>query len=246
MKDDRQEFEAKKRQDATRMSQDPAVRDAANTLYAKAYEYDYTYMWSWMGVPIIQSPDDICAMQEIIWETKPQVIVETGVARGGSILFSAAMLQLLGEGKVIGVDIEIRPHNRESIETHPLSHRVELIEADAVADATLEQVRQSIGDAERVMVVLDSNHTHDHVLAELRAYAPLVSPGQSLIVADTAVELDITPTERDRPWGVGDNPMTAMRQYLTETDDFVSEKFINEKLLLTSNPDGYLRRKPIA
>lgn len=242
MKDDRQAFEDQKRQNASRMSADPAVRAAAHTLYAKAYEHDYTYMWSWMGVPIIQSPDDICAMQEIIWETRPQVIVETGVARGGSILFSAAMLQLLGEGKVVGVDIEIRPHNRDSIESHPLAHRVELIEADAVADATLKQVKQSIGDAERVMVVLDSNHTHDHVLAELRAYAPLVTPGQSLIVADTAVELDITPTERDRPWGPGDNPMTAMRQYLKETDAFVPDTFINEKLLLTSNPDGYLRR----
>jgi len=187
-------------------------------------------------------PTDVVAFQEIVWETRPQLIVETGVARGGSIILSASLLQLLGEGQVIGVDIDIRPHNRRAIEEHPLAHRVRLLEGSSTDPQLVEEVRRAAATVDRVMVVLDSNHTHQHVLDELRLYAQFVTPGQFLVVADTIIDCIPRQEHRPRPWGPNDNPATALRQYLKEDADFEPDPIVNQKLLMTSSPGGYLRR----
>ncbi len=208
--------------------------------------YDYSYLWSWMGVPIIQFPADVMATQEVIWATKPDVIIETGVARGGSVLFMASMLEMIGKGTVIGVDIDIRAHNRSSITTHPMSKRVTLIEGGSVDDDTLARVRAEIPDGARVMVVLDSDHSRDHVLAECRAYGPMVTAGCYMVVADTLVghiTEENAPKKRSKVWFKGDEPLSALRDYLAETDRFEVDPVLNGKLVMSSSPGGYLRCK---
>ena len=243
MSDDLAEFEASKREAAARMAADEQLTAEALALNVAADRHDWSYQWSWLGVPVIQMPTDIVALQEVIWETRPQLIVETGIARGGSLILSASILELLGEGEVLGIDIDIRAHNREAIESHPLAKRIRMIEGSSVDKAVVAEATLAAAEVDRVMVILDSNHTHEHVLAELRAYAALVTPGQFLIVADTFVE-DIPRQEHrpGRPWGPGDNPATALRAWLAETDGFEPDPFVNAKLLLTASPGGYLRR----
>jgi cephalosporin hydroxylase len=185
--DDRAAFEEKKRTQAVALGRDRRIFDDAVQLLQAADKYDYAYLWSWMGVPIIQLPADVLATQEVIWATKPDVVVETGVARGGSVLFMASLLELIGKGKVIGVDIDIRPHNRDSIERHPMAKRVQLIEGSSIDAAVVAKVRAEIPRGASVMVVLDSDHSRDHVLAELRSYGPLVTEGCYLVVADTGL-----------------------------------------------------------
>lgn len=240
--DDRQEFEATRRQAAAAMAGDEELTTDALALNVAADRHDWSYQWSWLGVPVIQMPPDIVALQEIIWETRPQLVIETGIARGGSLILSASILELLGEGEVLGIDIDIRPHNRQTIEAHPLARRITMVEGSSLDEASIEEARRVAAEVERVMVVLDSNHTHEHVLAELRAYAPLVTVGQFLVVADTFVE-EIPPQEhRPRPWGPGDNPATALRAWRTEAEGFEADPFVNAKLLLSASPGGYLRR----
>jgi cephalosporin hydroxylase len=240
--DDRVEFEADKRAQATAMATDLELGRRARDLVIDSDRYAYSYQWTWLGLPIIQMPPDIVALQEIIWATRPQVIVETGVARGGSVILSASLLELIGDGEVIGVDIEIRPHNRQAIEAHPMAHRVHLVEGSSIDPQIVDQVRRRVSGAERVLVVLDSNHTHEHVLAELEAYASLVSPGQYLIVADTVVEDIPEQTHRPRPWGPGNNPRTAMDAFVATHPEFIPDAYVNAKLLMSSSPGGYLRR----
>jgi cephalosporin hydroxylase len=224
------------------MAADPEIQRLGRGLFDKASEYRYSYNFTWLGRPVIQWPQDIMALQEIIWRTKPDVIVETGIAHGGSLIFTSSMLELLGgDGRVIGVDIDIRAHNRVAIEEHPMARRIEMIEGSSVDPAIVEQVRSAIGGAERVLVILDSNHTHEHVLAELQLYAPLVTEGSYLIVMDTVVEDMPADAFPDRPWGTGDNPMTAMREFLAGTDRFEIDQEISDKLVLTVAPSGYLR-----
>jgi cephalosporin hydroxylase len=240
--DDRDEFETQKRASASAMAADEALMAEALAVNVAADRHDWSYQWSWLGLPVIQMPPDIVVMQEILWECRPQLVIETGVARGGSLVLSASILELLGEGRVLGVDIDIRAHNREAIEAHPLAHRIDMFEGSSIERETIEAVRERAAGAKRVMVVLDSNHTHDHVLAELRAYASLVSVGQFLVVADTFIE-DIPPQEhRPRPWGPGDNPRTALAAWLEEADGFEPDEFVNAKLLLSASRGGYLRR----
>jgi cephalosporin hydroxylase len=241
--DDRQQFDAESRVYSIRMGEDSALFEKSKQLVVEADKYRYSYLWNWLGVPVIQMPADILAMQEIIWRTKPDVIVETGVARGGSVIFFASMLQLIGKGKVLGVDIDIRPHNRDTIERHPMCHRISLLEGSSIAAETLEKVRAAIPDGATVMVVLDSDHSHDHVLAELRAYGPLVTNGQYLIVADTLLgflESHETPTERSKIWYAGNEPLSALRVYLQENERFITDTEINGKMILSSSPGGYL------
>lgn len=240
--DDRVQFENDKRIFAAEMAKDGALRRKALDVVVESDRHGWSYQWSWLGLPIIQMPPDVIATQEIIWETRPQVIVETGVARGGSLIFYASILQLIGEGKVIGVDIDIRPHNRDSIERHPLAHRIELIQGSSVDGKVLADIRSRIPAGSRVMVILDSNHTHEHVLDELRLYAPLVTKDQFMIVADTVVEEIPAQAHRPRPWGPGNNPATAMQAFLKEDPSFAPDPFVNAKLLLSSSPGGYLRR----
>lgn len=239
--DDREDFEKSRRYDATRMSKDPFSSELAAKLFAASDVYGYSYQWNWLGLPIIQLPADMVALQEIIWESTPDVVVELGVARGGSLIFYSSILHLVGKGRVVGVDIDIREHNRGAIVSHPMADRITLIEGSSVDPATSERVRAEIGAQDRVMVVLDSNHTHEHVARELELYAPLVTEGQFLVVADTIVEEIPAQTHRRREWGPGNNPATALAEFLSSTDRFEPDPWINSKLLLTNSPGGYLR-----
>lgn len=239
--DDRLQFEEEKRLNAAEMARDSALHRKALDVVVDSDRHNWSYQWSWLGVPIIQMPPDVVATQEVIWETRPQVIIETGVARGGSLIFYSSILELIGEGRVIGIDIDIRPHNRQSIEGHPLAKRIDLFQGSSVDPDLVSRIGDEIRGAERVMVILDSNHTHEHVLDELRLYAPLVTRGQFLIVADTVVEEIPAQEHRPRPWGPGNNPGTALAAFLEESDRFIRDPFINAKLLITSSPGGYLR-----
>lgn len=240
--DDRAAFERDKRTFAAQMAEDDSLKRQALDVVVNSDRHNWSYQWSWLGLPIIQMPPDIIAVQEVIWDGRPQVIIETGVARGGSLIFYASILQLIGEGRVIGIDIDIRLHNRAAIEEHPLAKRIDLIQGSSVDGKVLDNVRSRIPAGARVMVILDSNHTHEHVLDELRLYAPLVTKGQFLIVADTVVEDIPVQGHRPRPWGPGNNPATALDAFLAEDDRFVRDPFVNAKLLLSSSPGGYLRR----
>ena len=244
--DDRKEFQASIIRQSLALGQDDAVFRQSTELVTELDRYDYTYLWSWMGVPIIQMPADIMATQEVVWTTKPDVIIETGVARGGSVLFMASLLEMIGKGKVIGVDIDIRAHNRETIQAHPMSKRVEMIEGGSADDDTLEKVRALIPEGASVMVVLDSDHSRDHVLAECRAYAPLITPGCYLVVADTLVghvSEENAPKKRSKIWFKGNEPLSALNDFIFENSDFEVDEVLNGKLVLSSSPGGYVRRK---
>lgn len=224
------------------------MADLTNRWLGKAQQLGYSYNFDWLGLPIIQYPQDIVAMQELIWKLQPEVVVETGIARGGSLIFYASMLELLETctgakgGRVIGIDIDIRQPNREAIEAHPLSHRIDLVEGSSVDPAIIEQVRSMVGDAKRVLVCLDSNHTHDHVLGELHAYAPMTTPGSYCVVFDTLVEHLPDEAIGDRPWGHGNNPLTAVKAFLAETDMFEIDSRWDDKLQISVAREGYLRR----
>ncbi len=213
----------------------------------KAFQNKYMYNFSWLGRPIIQIPIDIMAMQEIIFEVKPDLIIETGIAHGGSLIFYASMLELVAacggpQSEVLGIDIDIRAHNRKAIEEHPMFKRITMIEGSSISPEIITQVHEKAKDKKRIMVLLDSNHTHDHVLAELNTYAPLTSMGSYCVVFDTIVEdlpVELFP---DRPWGPGNNPKTAVREYLKNHPEFEIDKNIEQKLLITVAPDGYLKR----
>lgn len=238
---DRIAFESDKRRHAAEQGRDSRLKALAQDFNAASYQYDYGYQWTWLGLPIIQLPTDIVAVQEILWETKPTLVIETGVAWGGSIVLYASILQLLNEGRVVGIDRTIPEQNRREIMKYPFSHRISLIEGSSIDEAVVGNVRAMVNPDDRVMVVLDSSHTHEHVLAELRALAPLVTNGQYLIVSDTSVEYLPPQTPRKRPWGPGSNPLTALRAYLAETARFETDQHIDDKLLLTYTPHGYLR-----
>lgn len=218
----------------------------------------YSYNFSWQGRPIIQYPQDMIAMQELIWKIRPDLIIETGIAHGGSLILSASMLALLdmcdaiesgktldpkqSARKVLGVDIDIRAHNRTAIEAHPMASRIQMIQGSSIVPEIIAQVHAIAANYSRVLVILDSNHTHDHVLAELQAYAPLTSKGSYCVVFDTVVEDMPKEMFPDRPWGPGDNPKTAVWEYLKTHPEFEIDKSIQDKLLITVAPDGYLKR----
>jgi cephalosporin hydroxylase len=224
------------------MAADPALRTAALEFFQRSCDYRYTYNWTWLGRPIIQYPQDLIALQEIVWRQRPDAIVETGIAHGGSAVYFASLLELLGgDRKVIAVDIDLRAHNRAALQAHPLAHRLELIEGSSVDAKVVARVRAAIGARTNVFVMLDSNHTHAHVRAELELYAPFVRKDGYLVVMDTAVELMRPDAFPDRPWGRGDNPMTAVREFLASDDRFVVDEEYDRKLLVTVAPGGYLR-----
>lgn len=209
----------------------------------------YTYNFSWMGLPIIQFPQDIVMMQEIIFEVRPDLIIETGIAHGGSLVFYASMLELLGKGKVVGVDVEIRAHNRQAIEKHPMFKRIALIEGSSVEPSTLNEVSKHLIDAKTVLVCLDSKHTHDHVLDELNAYHSLVSPGSYLVVFDTTVETfdqetvdKLAKNYRFKPWGKGSNPRSAVKEFILKHKEFEIENQWHQKSMITNCWEGVLRK----
>lgn len=204
--------------------------------------HKYSYNFTWMGRPIIQFPQDIVAMQEIIWRIQPDLIIETGIAHGGSLIFYASMLELLGgNGRVLGIDIDIRPHNRVEIEKHPMFKRITMLEGSSIDESVARQVHDFANGKEGVMVVLDSNHTHEHVLKELQLYSPLVTKGSYLVVFDTVVEDMPDDFFPDRPWGKGNNPKTAVSEFLQTNDRFEIDTEMDNKLLISVAPGGYLR-----
>lgn len=240
------------------MAADAGVQSLTRDWLTRVGEFRWAYNFAWMGRPAIQFPTDAWAMQEIIWESKPDLVIETGVAHGGSLVFYASLMALLDltdylaaktsenfvpKRKVIGIDIEIRPHNRRAIDEHPLRPWITLVEGSSIDPQTVLATKDEAEVYQRRMLVLDSNHTHDHVLAELTAYAPLVTRGQYLVVFDTLVEQIPGPSVQERPWGLGNNPMTAVREFLKQTDDFVVDQHIHQKLQITVAPDGFLRRR---
>lgn len=204
----------------------------------------YSYNFSWMGRPIIQHPQDIMMMQELMWKIKPDLVIETGIAHGGSAIMYAGYMEMMGlkNSHVLAIDIDIREHNRREIEAHPMSSRITMIEGSSISEDIVNQVINFSKDYNKILVVLDSNHTHDHVLAELHAYAPLVSVGSYCVVFDTVVEDMPESAYPDRPWGRGANPKTAVWEYLKKSENFIIDKEIDYKLLATAAPDGYLRR----
>ena len=223
------------------MQADEDLKILRRKIYEAIAKYRYTYNFTWFGRPIIQLPEDMMMMQEIILRVKPDLIVETGVAHGGSLVFSASMLELLGQGEVVGVEVELRPQNRAAIENHPLSKRIKLIEGSSISDNVLAQVRAIAEGTERVMVFLDSNHTHEHVLRELEMYSPLVTKDSYLVVFDTGIEDMPGGAYPDRPWGKGNNPKTAVWEFLKHSDRFEIDRALESRLLYTVAPDGYLK-----
>ena len=219
---------------------------------------NYTYNFSWLGRPIIQVPQDMVAMQELIWDIKPDLIIETGIAHGGSIIFSASMLAQLdmceaiesgelidpkkSKRKVLAVDIDIREHNRQAIDDHPMASRIEMIQGSSIDPDIVNKVKAFAKQYSRIMVCLDSNHTHEHVLAELEAYANLTSVGSYCVVFDTVIEDMPDTLFPNRPWGPGDNPKTAVWEYIKSHPEFEIDKSIHDKLLITVAPDGFLKR----
>lgn len=252
------DFDREVNQRIQAIARDKQLRQSAAEFMRASLGPQYSYNFTWMSRPIIQYPQDVVAMQELIWRVRPDLIIETGIAHGGSLILSASMLALLdmaegiekntpiepasSERKVLGIDIDIRAHNRVAIEDHPMASRIQMIQGSSVANEVVEEVRTIASGYDRVMVCLDSNHTHDHVLAELEAYAPLVSVGSYCVVFDTIVEDLPSDTYPDRPWGPGDNPKTAVRKYLQNHPEFEISEDIQNKLLITVAPDGYLRR----
>ena len=203
----------------------------------------YSYNFIWLGRPIIQYPQDMIAMQEIIWQVKPDLIIETGIAHGGSLIFYASLLELIGNnGKVLGIDIDIREHNKEEVEKHPLFKRIILIEGSSIDPKVIEKVKKQASKARKAVVVLDSNHTHEHVLKEMQLYSTFVKIGSYLVVFDTIIEDLPEKLFSDRPWGKGNNPRTAVNEFMKTNHDFEVDKNIEDKILISVAPNGYLKR----
>jgi cephalosporin hydroxylase len=253
-----EQFKAEVSENILQISRDRDVHALSRIWQRETNPYRYTYNFSFLGRPIIQYPQDIVAMQELIWKVKPDLIIGTGIAHGGSIIMSASMLALLdlceaiesgtildpknSKRRVLALDIDISQHNREAIEAHPMSSRIQIIQGSSIAPEVIQQVKAVAKNYQCVMVCLDSNHTHDHLLAELKAYAPLTSIGNYCVVFDTIVEDMPRATFPDRPLEPGDNPKTAVWEYLKTHPEFEIDKSVDNKLLISIAPDGYLRR----
>ncbi len=226
-----------------------ALINSSKTFMYESTLPKYSYNFTWLGRPIIQYPQDIIAVQEIIWQVKPDLIIETGIAHGGSLIFSASLLTLLescGEieqGLIVGIDIDIRQHNKIEIEKHPLSKKIKMIEGSSISADIISEIAEIVKSKKRIMVLLDSNHTHQHVLEELKLYSPFVSKGSYLVVFDTIVEDLPENLIEDRPWGKGNNPKTAVWEFLKNNKDFEIDTEIVNKLLITVAPDGYLKKR---
>lgn len=235
------EFEEEKRRNVDALAADARLQALAVDFMRELGRLKYTYNFTWMGIPIIQLPQDLIALQELIWSVRPEVVVETGVAHGGGVVFYASMLELLGgDGFVVGVDVAIRAHNRAAIEAHPMSRRIRTIEGSSIDPAVVAQVRE-LARGKRTMVILDSDHSRDHVLAELRAYSPLVGAGSYVVVLDTIIEDLPENVGRNRPWNKTNNPKIAVREFLAANDRFVVDKQTEGKLVLTVAREGFLR-----
>lgn len=218
------------------------LKKAANEFIAASIRSKYSYNFTWLGRPIIQYPQDIIAIQEIIYQVQPDLIIETGIAHGGSLILHASICELIGKGEVLGIDIDIREHNKAEIVKHTMSKRISMIQGSSVAPEIAKQAAEIAKGKEKVLVILDSNHTHEHVLQEIMLYSPLVTKGSYLLVFDTVVEDLPDDIYNDRPWGIGDNPKTAVWEFLKHNDQFEIDKTMDNKLLISVAPQGYLKR----
>jgi len=239
MKD--KEFEQKNLELIKSMSNNKKFKEKTKAWFETSWKYEYQYHFRWLGLPILQYPQDIVATQELIWKVKPDLIIETGIARGGSIIYSASILELIGKGEVIGIDIDIRKHNRKLIEKHPMMKRITMIEGSSIDKKIINQVCKIANGKKKVMVFLDSNHSHKHVLAEMKAYSSLVKKGSYMIVFDTMIEDVPKDYFQNRPWNKGNNPKTAVIEFLKKNNRFKIDKKIDNKLMITANPSGFLK-----
>lgn len=238
---DRDGFEKEKSSDIARALGDPELIRKGREFLVHSYKYNYGYFWNWMGLPIIQMPEDIALTQEILWETKPDFVIEAGIAWGGSLAMYAAFQELQGFGRVFGIDVTIPAHNREAIMGVSVSDRITLVEGSSTDPKIFQSIANQIPSGANVLLVLDSNHTHEHVLEELKLWSPLLQPGNYIIVSDTIVEVIPTQTHRTRPWGPGNNPMTGMNEFLKTNDRFSSDNSFSHRTFASFNPLGYLK-----
>jgi cephalosporin hydroxylase len=237
-----QKFKNEVQDNITAQGTDTVLKKTAAAFMDASIRSRYSYNFTWLGRPIIQYPQDIIAIQEIIYQVQPDLIIETGIAHGGSLILHASICELIGKGAVLGIDIDIREHNKAEILNHRMSKRITMIEGSSIEPGIIKQVAEKAEGKEKVLVILDSNHTHNHVLAEIKAYAPLVTKDSYLLVFDTVVEDLADDIYDNRPWSVGNNPKTAVFEFLKTNDDFVIDHHIDNKLLLSVAPDGYLKK----
>jgi len=253
-----EEFKREVESNIKRLHSDDEFTMISNEWLERSLPHKYSYNFSWLGRPIIQYPQDMVAVQELIWEVEPDLVIETGIAHGGSLILSASMLSLLdmkdalskGEmidpsktrRRVLGIDIEIRAHNRKAIENHPFSYMISMIEGSSTSESVVSQVHRYARDYNRIMVMLDSNHTHEHVLKELQSYASLISVGSYCVVFDTVISNLDDSNFPDRPWNRESNPQTAVFEFLKNSDGFVIDERIHDKLQITVAPNGFLKR----
>lgn len=236
-----EEFEIERAENIKNLGANDKMKKIGPDFISATAPYKYSYNFSWMGRPVIQFPQDMIAMHEIIWQVKPDLIIETGIAHGGSIIMYASFLEMIGHGHVLGIDIDIREHNRKEIEQHPMFSRISMLEGSSISDEIVAKTIAYAKKYQNIMVVLDSNHTHDHVRKELQLYAPLVTNGSYLIVFDTIIEDMPADAFPNRPWGKGNNPKTAVLDFLKNNDRFVVDKQMENKLLITVAPGGFLK-----
>lgn len=237
---DREAFESEKVEEIKKARNDSELIRKGRDFLVHSDKHKYGYFWTWMGLPIIQMPEDIVLTQEIMWETKPDFVIEAGIAWGGSLALYAGFQELQGHGKVIGIDVTIPEHNMKAILGTPVSHRISLIEGSSSDPKVYEQIVAQIPKGSNVLLVLDSNHTHEHVLAELKLWSPLLQKGNYIIVSDTIVELIPEQTHRSRPWGQGNNPMTAVMEFLEKNNRFTTNNIYSDRAFSSFNPSGYL------
>lgn len=237
---DRKAFESEKAEEIKKARSDSELIRKGRDFLVHSDKHKYGYFWTWMGLPIIQMPEDIVLTQEIMWETKPDFVIEAGIAWGGSLALYAGFQELQGHGKVIGIDVTIPEHNKKAILGTPVSHRISLIEGSSSDPKVYDQIAAEIPKGSNVLLVLDSNHTHEHVLAELKLWSPLLQKGNYIIVSDTIVELIPEQKHRARPWGQGNNPMTAVIEFLGKNDRFTTDNVYSDRAFASFNPSGYL------
>jgi len=235
------DFEKQNKKNIDLMSKDKELSKISRNWFIKGYKYEYSYHFNWLGRPIIQYPQDILALQEIIWKVKPDLIIETGIAHGGSLIFSASMLELLGKGTVLGIDIEIRQHNKTEIKKHALFKRIKMLEGSSIDEKIVKKIKAFSKGKKNILVILDSNHTHEHVLRELEIFSSFVTKDSYLIVFDTIID-DMPPKLlKNRPWNNSNNPKSAVKEFLKTNKRFKIDVEIENKLLVTAAPSGYLK-----
>ena len=236
------QFEKEVEQQVKNNASDEKLLKATNSFMLESIRTKYSYNFSWLGRPIIQYPQDVMAMQELIWKLKPDLIIETGIAHGGSLIFYASMLELIGKGEVLGIDVDIRDHNKKEIEEHPMFNRIKMIQGSSVAPDVIEKTKEMTRGKKIVLVCLDSNHTYEHVAKEMELYSSFVTKDSYLVVFDTIIESLPGELISNRPWRKGNNPKIAVDEFLKKTDRFVVDKEIDNKILISVAPGGYLRK----